>query len=428
MAVSSRRSVWFLVWTFLLAASAARAQEQSPAEAQPPLPNRANQHLPAWLRVRGEFRGRLEGFTGGGFTAGRDDLYWLNRLRLNATARPGPRLAFEVQAQDARVGGKDGQPTGPPFRDAFDLRMAYAEVGNPQKDLVTARIGRQELVFGEQRLVGHVSWLNTARTFDGARLTIRRAGYQLDAFGSSLVRIQNGTFNRSGYGNRFLGVHGTTQALARRGVVEAYAFLKRDPGLRRVTMGTRWAGPLPRHLDYGTEVAVQTGSAGTSTMRAWAGHWQLGKTIAASPTLRLIGEYNYASKTFDNLYPTAHDKYGLADQVGWRNIHHIRFGGEVTLAKGWQVTGSGHSWRLADIHDGLYNAAGALIARFPGTPVTGHVGEEIDVQVFHALAAQISLAGGYSRIFPGTFLERATPGANYSFPYLMVTYIFLADK
>jgi hypothetical protein len=193
-------------------------------------------------------------------------------------------------------------------------------------------------------------------------------------------------------------------------------------------MGTRWTGPLPRHLDHGTEVAVQTGSVGTGTTRAWAGHWQLGKTIATSPAIRLIGEYNYASKFFDNLYPTAHDKYGLADQVGWRNIHHIRFGGEVTLAKGWQVTGSGHSWRLADIHEGLYNAAGALIARFPGTPVTGHVGEEIDVQVFHALSAQISLAAGFSRIFPGAFLERATPGANYSFPYLMVTYIFLADK
>ena len=34
----------------------------------PPFPNRANEVLPSWLRVRGEFRERIEGFTGAGFT------------------------------------------------------------------------------------------------------------------------------------------------------------------------------------------------------------------------------------------------------------------------------------------------------------------------------------------------------------------------
>ena len=53
----------------------------------------------------------------------------------------------------------------------------------------------------------------------------------------------------------------------------------------------------------------------------------------------VFGEFNYAlgdanpgdgvRGTFDQLYPTAHDKFGLADQVGWRNIHHVRTGLEV---------------------------------------------------------------------------------------------------
>jgi hypothetical protein len=29
---------------------------------------------------------------------------------------------------------------------------------------------------------------------------------------------------------------------------------------------------------------------------------------------------------------------------------------------------------------------------------------------------------------PGRFLKQATPGASYSFPYVMVTYVFLADR
>ena len=42
-------------------------QQPPPVRASPPLPNRVNEVLPSWLRVRGEFRERFEGFTGGGF-------------------------------------------------------------------------------------------------------------------------------------------------------------------------------------------------------------------------------------------------------------------------------------------------------------------------------------------------------------------------
>ena len=45
-----------------------------------------------------------------------------------------------------------------------------------------------------------------------------------------------------------------------------------------------------------------------------------------------------------------------------------------------------------------------------------------------ALTPQLQLAGGYAHIFTGAFLKQATPGASYSHPYVMVTYVFLADK
>ena len=41
---------------------------------------------------------------------------------------------------------------------------------------------------------------------------------------------------------------------------------------------------------------------------------------------------------------------------------------------------------------------------------------------------QLQIAAGYAHIFPGEFLKQATPGASYSYPYVMVTYVFLADK
>jgi hypothetical protein len=138
-------------------------QLQIPQKA--PLPNRANDALPRWLRVRGEFRERMEGFDGLGFNSTREDLYWLSRFRFNATATASKQVSFQVQVQDARVAKKTVGPTGTPFRAPFDLRMAFTDVGSTAGPF-TVRVGRQELVYGEQRLVGHVSWLNAARTFD----------------------------------------------------------------------------------------------------------------------------------------------------------------------------------------------------------------------------------------------------------------------
>lgn len=435
------------------AASPVTAQEQSQTSAAPPVkpppvPNRLNEVLPQWLRVRAELRGRLEGFEGAGFAAGRDDLYWLNRLRLNATVQPSPSLAFTVQAQDARVADKTVGPIGPPFRDQLDLRMAYVSIGNAKTAPMIVQVGRQELAFGDQRLVGHLGWLNTARTFDAARVTLRHKKFRLDGFGSSVVTIRDDQFNKSGAGNRFYGAYGSTGALVPKSTIEPYLFyrfgrdLRSEVGpvgdLKAATIGARWVGTVPAGPEYNTEMAFQTGSLGPDTVRAWAGHWQVRQTLRAKRALRLIGEYNYASgdsdptdgtrETFDQLYPTGHDKYGLADQVGWRNLHHLRSGFEVAPRKRLVLSGSYHSWWLAETHDGLYNAGGAMLARIAGGAAGRHIGHELDAQAVVSLSPQIQLSGGYAYIVPGEFLKQATPGASYHAPYVMVTYVLLAEQ
>lgn len=412
-----------------------------------PLPNRANEALPGWLRVRGEFRERMEGFDGLGFNSTREDLYWLSRFRFNATATASKQVSFQVQVQDARVAKKTVGPTGTPFRAPFDLRMAFADVGAATGP-VTVRMGRQELVYGEQRLLGHVSWLNAARTWDAVKLTYRRKAFQVDAFGASLVRILDSEFDKSGNGNRFAGVYLTTGAILPKATVEPYVLWKRDVNLRtelgavddleHTTAGVRVAGRLPARLDYGIEMAVQRGAVGSDDIRAWAGHWQLRESLPGAGAVKLTSEYNYASGdkdpadgvrgTFDQLYPTPHDKYGLADQIGWKNVHHVRGGFELTPFKGTPITTNYHSWWLAEKRDAIYAAGSGALARVIAGAASSHVGQEIDVQVSRALTPQLQLAGGYAHIFTGAFLKQATPGASYSHPYVMATYVFLADK
>jgi hypothetical protein len=409
-----------------------------------PAPLGIDGQLTPWLQVRGEFRARVESVTGAGF-ADNSDAYWMDRFRLNATVSPTRSMRFVVQVHDARAFEKTTGSQNAPLRDTLDLRMAYGEFGSTN----TVRVGRQELAFGEQRLLGHLSWLNTARTFDGARVTLRRNGLQLDAFAASVVQILPDAFDKSGYGNGLYGAYLSATTIVPKQTLEPYFFWRQSPGiaaelggiadLHQATAGVRMAGKLPLAFDYSTETAFQTGSVGPDAVRAWASHWNVGKTLAAVPAVpRFFGEYNYASGdasrtdgtrgTFDQLYPTGHDKYGLADQVGWRNIHHARAGVEFKPSPKWGVNGGYHSWWLASVTDALYNAGGVAIARSADGTAGRHVGQEVDVQAAYNYSPQLQIGAGYAYLIPGEFLTHATPGHAYSYPYVMLTYVFLGEK
>lgn len=424
----------FLIGALASFAQPAAAQSAPPSEI--PQTAFANVDLPSWVRIGVEHRGRLEGVTGAGFSPDRDDLYWLNRFRVTARFAIKPWLSAAVQAQDARVEGRDGPTPGAPFRDQFDLRLAHIDLGNVEKSRVAIRGGRQELAFGDQRLVGHVSWLNTARTFDAVRGVFRHKRARVDAFAASVVAIQVDKLNRSGDGNYFYGADAQLIVLPNNGVLEPYEFVRSTRELTSSTSGVRLAGTLSGRTDYNIETAVQRGSFGPDTISAWAGHWLVGRSIGSGQTTyRAFAEYNFASGdetpddairgTFDQLYPTPHDKHGLADQVGWKNIHDARAGLEMKPHPKLIVGSSYHSFWLASGRDALYSAAGAVLARIPAGAANRHVGQELDVQATFTPSPRLQLHGGYAHIFRGAFLKAATPGKSYSAPYVMVTTMLL---
>jgi len=404
-----------------------------------------NKELPKWLRFNGEYRARLEGFSGGGFKPNNSDVYLLSRLRINMVIQPGEWVKVAFQAQDAHVFWKNQNPATPPFQDAMDLRLGYLEIGDMEKKAVDVRVGRQELAFGDERLIGNTNWLNTARSFDGLRGAYRKGGCRVDVFGARVVQLTDGEFDLNTPGNNFYGVYGGAEKLVPKATIEAYFLWRRAANSKMKTGGTgilnfgtyglRWIGKLQGDFDYGIEMDKQAGSVGTNSISAWAGHWVVGRTFPKTRLKpRFSVEYNHASGdnpknpitigTFDQLYPTAHDKYGLADQVGWKNIHDARAGVELKLAAKWTLVGRYNAWWLSNTHDALYNATSAVIARVPNGSAGRFVGQELDSIVAYNLARQIQLGAGYGHIFPGTFLNRATQGSSYNFPYASTTFLF----
>ena len=116
--------------------------------------------------------------------------------------------------------------------------------------------------------------------------------------------------------------------------------------------------------------------------------------------------------------------YGLADQVGWKNIRHIRTGLEIKPKPVWTLSARYSSYWLANSHDALYATSSAAIANSStGTDGT-FVGQELDFITTYKFLKLASFSGGFGHIFPGTFLKNTTPAVSYTFPYGMLTYDF----
>jgi len=413
------------------------------------LPQRAtaaiNRRTKGWLSVSGEFRTRFEARTDEQFRSGRDDSFFLTRVRLDVDVHPTRWVRFFLEGQDAQAMGMKADPDPPQVEDTFDLRQAYVEWFDRERQGFGVRVGRQEFRFGDERLVGALNWGNTSRSFDAVRLFYAKPKYRVDLFASSVVVIEDGAFNKHRDGENLHGVYGSFQNVIPQATIEGYLLWRTLPRVVDergsagdadvYTFGCRWAGTLPGSFDYRLELAGQRGTYASDHVRAGALHTQFGYTVRQAKTSpRLLVEYNFASGdreprdgtrgTFDQLFPTNHDKYGIADLVGWRNMHNLRTGVGLKLTERVGMQVDYHSFWLASRRDALYSAGGIPIARIPSGASSRHVGQELDFDVRITLTKDLSLWAGYAHLLTGGFLKQATAGASTGFYYTMLTYRF----
>src|SRR6266851_5590451 len=404
-----------------------------------------DERLPRWLHIGGQYRDRLEGPIGIGYT-GTNDFYLLDRFRLIIGIRPKEWLKFYGEVQDSRIFFNHHIANANPFEDSWTLWQGYAQVGSSTSGWVDALAGRQVLLFGDERVIAPSNWLNVGRTFDVARVDIHHPGYEVAVFAASVVPGSNTSLHRAIPGNNFYGIYGSFKNIIPRATFEPYVLWRLAPGnfglsetvgrghLDEVTIGLHVKGTLAAGFDYDTEFDGQKGSLGTSSIGAWAGYAGVGKTFpnaAAAP--RVFVEGNYASgtknpagrdwNTFDQLYPSNHDKYGFTDQVGRRNLVQFRVGVEENVGKKWKFKQAFEGYWLATSNDNFYASSGAIsVPAHPGA--SPHIGNELDLVDEYQLNKGISFGFGYARLFAGQFLRTATQGHDYSYPYAYVEYNF----
>ena len=146
----------------------------------------AQMSLTGQLRTRTEVRNGVGNLTQSGTKSA---AFTSQRTRLNFGYK-WDRLTVGVAIQDVRVWGQDASSITNNDGAKLMLHEAWADLVLANKadsiikfkllDLLSVKIGRQELIYDDSRLIGNLDWLQQARHHDMALLKASHHGWQVD--------------------------------------------------------------------------------------------------------------------------------------------------------------------------------------------------------------------------------------------------------
>jgi len=398
-----------------------------------------NDHLPSWLKFGLEERFRFEGYTGNAFKNNNSDSYMLNRLRFGIEIKPTVWFRLVGQVQDARP-FLQTPPLGPPNQNRWDLKLAYAEVGNSETGPLSVKVGRQIIDYNST-IFANSEWRNQGRSFDAVVGNLHIDRFRVGVFAASAVSPLSEGISHRVKGNDIYGVYAGIDRFIPHSALEPFVLRRLLPSaaienggkvktgkVQEEAYGVRLRGTDISNFDYRAEAIKEAGTIGRNDINAWAATFGAGYRFASigwKP--RLFAGYDYSSGdknskdgthgTFDTMYPTAHDRFGISDQFGWQNLIATRGGVEFRPHRRLSITGQYLDFWLANATDAVYNTSGGSIVRDTKGTYGTHVGEEFDFYGWYEINREISVGAGVAHLMPGRFLANNTQGASYTYPY-----------
>jgi Alginate export len=397
-----------------------------------------------WLfSTGGEIRERYY-YLKNAFLTGSQDSNSQTRLRVYGDLWYEDIFRFYVEGIFTNVDGSSNPPQTRDI-DTVDLLNAFFDVklieldGNP----IYGRVGRQQLIYGSQRLVSTIDFANNGPRYDAAKFFYRSEKWDVDLFGGRPIIIQNDDLGIEDHNRWFSGAWATWKP--KPGMFFDFYYLNlynKTPGVATGehgvvgsfdvnTIGSRATGRADCGFLWDFEGAAQFGnwsnqSIGAAMADAYVG-WNF-KNAPLDPTVWL--GYDYASggsntgsthNTFNQLFNFAHYYYGSMDIIGRQNIQDATAQGYVYPAKWWLAGLQYHYLHLADDRAPLFSASGVVERVDPTGKAGGDVGSIIcAVSNFHLTNRQ-DIFFQYSHFFPGSYINN-TPGTKMSADAVNIQY------
>jgi hypothetical protein len=280
-------------------------------------------------------------------------------------------------------------------------------------DGLIVRVGRQELLYGEQRLISPLDWANTRRTFEGVKVMMKEGDWAVDGFYTYFVPVVPNELDEADYDQAFYGTYATYAGFENK-IVDLYyiGYDNQNPGaitsdFSLHTLGARLAGERCDWL-YDMEGGVQFGRQSGLGVDQNAGFATVGlgrrmSHHAWKPTLWCY--YDYASgdatggdfNRFNQLFPLSHKYFGFIDAVQRSNIESPNLLLTMKPHQKWDF--------LLWYWHFMANQETDIVPSNGGTPTEStsskDFGDELDVLVKYTIDARSNVLVGWSHFWRG---------------------------
>lgn len=376
--------------------------------------------------IGGQYRARLhheQNMRGLGLT-GRDDTFLLHRTRLFANLQM-TNARFYVEGLDAESNYEHYAPrqievSRADLLNCF-LELKVAELGEGD---VYFRGGRQELLYGAQRLISPLDWANTRRTFDVLKMYYQGKDWNFDGFMSRPVINTAHGFDSSDERQTFSG--GYASYKAKKDQTMDFYWLHYQNGNPQLapngiyfeTPGARWAGTKDDFV-WDCEGGYQFGKNSDNSAHN-AGFWVAGMGRKLDHDWKPVvwGYYDWSSggdvlggrQGFDHLFPLGHRYHGFMDFYARSNIQTPNILIETQPHEKLKALMWYHYFFLQNKNDGPYNIN--MTPFSTSAPASADLGHEIDWLFTYQVDVRTEIQFGYSYFFAGKYYKE-TPNLPY---------------
>ena len=428
--------------------------------------------LKAQFTFSGQVRTRSELRDGQG-TPSKDTIpafFTSQRTRVNF-GYSAHRFKIYTSIQDVRVWGQDASSINRITTDTYDGLMVHeawgeislVDTGKVIKNFVL-KIGRQELVYDDVRLLGNLDWLQQARRHDAALLKFEHNGWTAHlgaAYNQNAERKSNTIYNgvptgyvasTNGIGAMYKSmqflylakkVHfGNVSFLAFKDDFSKFHFAPSDVEKKtpiydqsvwsRYTTGVNIFGTALRKITFAASAFYQGGKfrEGTSLdeyLLSASAMYSVGRKFSIGPGVDITSGNNGSDpakkfKRFDPLYGTPHKFWGymdyfyVADGFGSNGLVDAYVKVKYKAKDNLTLSLDAHQFSLPE-----------AVTDESGIALEKTLGQEFDFVFNYALTKVISIEGGYSTMFSTETMTSArvknvkSPGNSSNWAYVMIS-------
>ena len=402
-----------------------------------------------YLSIGGEARERFEYYNNFRWNpeAADQDGYLLQRYLLHADLHMGESVRVFGQLQSSLEDWRAGGPRGTD-EDRLDLHQLFVDLRLPlaesSNNEFTLRLGRQEMLYGSQRLVSVRESPNIRRSFDAARLLTHMGEWHVDAFLARPVEDDPGVFDDWGDDHTvFWGVYANHPlAFLKGSSIDLYylgldhpdaTFSQGTADEQRHSLGARLFGKADA-WDYNFESVFQCGTFGNDDIIAWTLASDTGYTfndVMYMPRVGLradviSGDTNPNDGTlgtFNPLFPRG-AYFGESSLIGPANLIDLHPSLDLHVTKNVKVSADWDVFWRYSTDDGIYDNGGNVLRSGTADGNARFIGHQTSVQLEWEIDRHTTFDITYSHFFAGDFIKKSGPGADVDFVGAWLVYRF----